>query len=320
VGGSRDNWVSLPLVRRSEMIRRISTVGTGALSLSGTALVANAYAPTSEGAFYVQFVTGNLAGLSYKIISNTSSEVVLETMGDDLRAPALGGIAAGERGDLIRIRPYWTVADVFGHDSSTVLLDPVPALSPVIYTEDDALLFPDNQSIGTKKSPAMVIAYVAGQGWRRQGQSTTDCGSTEFPAGVPFVLRRQSTTSLTTFVVGYVSQEPGLIRLPALPENGETDISAALFHPVPVRLADSGLAVVMESSLDDGSAKDLLLCPSDARPGFSIPPARRLHLENATWYEGEVSANEQTLRSGSGFVLRLKGERPVRYWRQAAPN
>lgn len=319
-GGGRDNWLSLPLVRRSESVRRISAVGATSLTLGGSALTANAYAPGNSGAYYVQFVNGNLAGLSYKIVSNTTSEVTLATLGDDLGSHALGAVVVGASGDLVRIRPYWTVADVFGRENAGLLLTPLSALATAIYTEADALIFPDNQTIATEKLPASVVAYVSGQGWRRQGQPAVDVGASELPAGDPFVFRRQSGTAVSTFLVGYVSQEPGLVRLPALPAGGETDVFAGLFHPGQKRMADLGLAGSIEGSADAANARDLLLNPSDIRNGFSIPPARRLHLIGSAWFEGETSANNQTLRSGTGFILRLRGERPVRYWRQLTTN
>jgi uncharacterized protein (TIGR02597 family) len=319
-GGARDNWLSLPLVRRTELTRRVSAVAPATLSLSGASLSVNAYAPTSAGAYYVQFANGNLAGVAYKILSNTTTAVTVETLGDDLSAHPLGAITAGASGDLVRIRPYWTVSDVFGGTSGTPLLDPAPALSGAIYTEADALLFPDNLSVGTEKTPLAVIAYVTGQGWRRQGAGLTDSSGTAFPAGVPCILRRQSSTALSTYLVGYVAQEPGAIRFPALSASDETDVSIALFHPSPTRMADLGLASVMESSLDAASARDLVLIPSDVRNGFSVPPARHLHLIGPNWFEGEDAADNATLRFGTGLVIRLRGERPVRYWRQAAPN
>ena len=319
-GGGRDNWISLPLVRRSESIRRIDSIGPASLSLSGSALIANAYAPSATGSYYVQFVSGNLAGLSYKIISNTANEVTLATLGDDLSAHVLGAINSGPAGDLVRIRPFWTVADIFGRENAGLLLDPVSALDATIYTEADALLFPDNQTIATEKAPAAVVAYVAGQGWRRQGQPATDSGADEFPPGVPFILRRENTTPISTFIVGYVSQEPGLIRLPALAAAGETDVAVGLFHPGPMQMADLGLVGTMENSADADSAHDLLLSPSDIRNGFSVPPAHRLHLVNGAWFEGDTPADGRTLQSGTGFILRVRGGRTVRYWRQTITN
>jgi len=318
-GAGRDTWLSLPLVRRSELIARISAVSPATLSLDGVTMTADAYAPSAGGAYYAQFTSGNLAGRCYRIVGNTTGTVTLATESEDLSAHILGAIATGATGDLIRIRPYWTVADVFGPGVGSPLLAPVAAVPAVIYSDGDALLLPDNAALGAEKAPAAVIAYVTGQGWRRQGQPATDSAAVELPPGVPFVVRR-SGAAVSTLLVGYVSQDPGLIRLPALPAGGEIDVAAALFHPWVVTLADSGLAGMIESSVDADHARDLLLSPSDTRGGFSLPPARRLHLVGSSWFEGTTAADGQTLRTGAGFLIRLRGERPVRYWRQAAPN
>lgn len=319
-GGGRDTSLSLPLMRRSELMGRISAVGSATVTLNGAALTANAYAPTDTGSYQLQFVTGNLAGLSYKITGNTTTALTLETLGDNLSAHGLGAVVTGADGDLIRIRRAWTVGDVFGFGSGDLLLDRVLSASAVVYTKGDAVLLPDNQSLGLEKKSAATIVFVDGQGWRQLGDPLADRGATELVAGVPFVLRRQSGAAWSTIVVGYVAQEPGLNRLPALPPGGETDISAALVYPLNRRVADAGLVSAFESSLNAGAARDLLLIPSDTRTGFSLPAARRLHRVGATWYEGDTLADDQTLRLGSGFIIRLRGERPVRYWRQPGGN
>jgi len=316
-GGGRDNWLSLPLVRRAEFIGRVASIGPATLTFSGPAWPADAYAPAATGAYYAQFVTGNLAGMTYKVLGNTANQLTLATAGDDLGVHGLGPIVTGTAGDLVRLRPYWTIADVFGHEIGDLRLAPVAALAPVLYTEGDALLLPDNQSPGTEKLPAATIAFVTGQGWRRSDQSAVDAGATGLPPGVPFVWRRPGVAT-SAFVVGYVAPEPGVIRLPALPAGGETDVSVALFSPWLRTLAGSGLADAIESSTDADHARDLLLSPADLRRGFSIPPARRLHRVGTDWFEGVTAANEQTLRPTTGFLIRLRGERPVRYWRQPA--
>lgn len=318
-GGGRDNWLSLPLVRRAAVVARISAVGPATLSLAGVELAADAYAPSATGAYYLQFVTGALAGRCYQVLGNTADGVTLATEGDDLGAHSLGSIATGAAGDLVRIRPYWTVAGLLGQAPSALLFAPLAATSDAIYAEGDAILLPDNATLGTEKPPAAVISYVSSQGWRRRGESGIDASGTSIPPGVPFVWRR-SGAAVSALLVGYLSGEPGLIRLPALPANGETDVAVALFHPWPRALADSGLAEAIESSADIDHARDLLLSPADTRAGFSIPPARQIHLESSGWFEGTAPADAQTLRYGAGLVVRLRGERPVRYWRQAAPH
>ena len=141
----------------------------------------------------------------------------------------------------------------------------------------------------------------------------------ELAPGRPFVWRRQGP-AVSALVVGYVAQEPGVIRFPSLAAGVETDVPAALFTPRPMSLAESGLAGVMDSSADADHAHDLLLSPADVRGGFAIPPARRLHRTGASWFEGTTAADTLVLRPGAGFLIRMRGERPARYWRQAISN
>jgi uncharacterized protein (TIGR02597 family) len=317
--GGRDTWLSLPLVRRSEFVGRISSVGAATITVNASPFGVNAYAPSSTGSYQVQFVTGNLAGLCYKIVSNTASSLTIATLGDDLTAHSLGAVDTGANSDMVRIRPSWTIGDLFGPANGGLLLNPVTDASAAIYTAGDAVLLPDHQSFGTEKSYAATIVF-AGETWRQLGQPNSDYRAAELFAGAPFVLRRQEGEAFSTFLVGYVAQEPGVIRFPALPAGGEIDVPAALFRPVNTRVADAGLALAFEGSPNAATARDLLLMPSDIRDGFSIPPGRRLHLQGTAWFEGESPADDQTLRFGSGFIIRLKGERPVRYWRQSDSN
>jgi uncharacterized protein (TIGR02597 family) len=319
-GGGRDNRLSVPLVQRAVVIRHVAAAGASTLVLHNAQFVADAYAPTTAGSFQVQFVTGNLAGVSYKILGNTADELTLDTQGDDLGNHSLGAVVTGESGDLVRIRPYWTVAGVFGQTSGDVSLTPLAGAVPSIYLDGDALILPDNQTLGTGKTSGIVLGYVAGQGWRRRGEPVENAGAFELPPGVSFDLRRQNATPFQTVVVGYISQEPGVLRLPALAAGGETEVYAALFHPVALNPASAGLSAVVEGSTSALDPRDLLFVSTPNRAGFSIPFARRFRLTGSSWYEGDTVVSDPVMQPGTGLLIRLRGERPVRYWRQAKPN
>lgn len=322
--GASDNILAVPLVRRSVLLVRVAAVGQNTLTLALDGVANGAYAPGSGGSFYAQFVSGALSGLCYKIVSNAGGVFTFETGGDDLRNHALGVIATGDAGDLVRVRPDWTVADVFGSDEDTLCIDAVADLTAEPYLVSDAILLPDNGIAGTAKKP-VTICFVSGTGWRAPGNPSADLAALPLPPGVPFVVRRQRDDSVEMVLVGYVSQEPFQMRLPELASGEDRDLAIALAHPVDRKLTDSGLfssaasSAAINASPDALNVRDVLLEFDPERSGFSLPPARRFDVIGSGWRESESAADDHVLRSGAGFLLRLRGERPVRYWAQSAP-
>lgn len=326
--GGRDNRLSVPLVRRTELLRRIAAVGPNSVTLAGPPIPANAYAPGATQAYYAHFVSGNLAGVVCKILANSDLELTLETLGDDLSAHALGTVVTGSAGDLIRIRPYWTIADVFGRDSG-LLLSPVPSDPSSNYTQGDALLLPDKTIMGTEQSSALAHVYVAGQGWRKLGQPGVETGAELLPPAESFVVRRQNAARLSFFVLGYVMEDPLVVRLPGLTSGGEADVAISLPYPGSLEFANTGLDAVLETAAGPDTVTDFVLGYSSLRSGFSNPPDDRYCLiglsgagyPNTNWSLFPMAGGAQwySLRAGAGYVLRIRGERPVRYWRVNPP-
>jgi uncharacterized protein (TIGR02597 family) len=322
--GASDSMLSVPLVKRSALLARVTGVGQDTITLAADGVADGAYAPGSGGSYYAQFVSGALEGLCYRILGNVGGELTLATDGEDLRSHALGVIAAGDAGDLVRIRPCWTVADVFGADGATLRLDPVADLATGPYLASDAILLPDNGAAGTEKRP-LTISYVTGAGWRAPGSPLTDLAAQPLPLGAPFVVRRQRADPVEMVLIGYVSQEPFQLRILALASGEDRDVAVALAHPVDRNLADSGLfstvtlSGAITASLDALNVRDVLLEFDPERRGFALPPARRFHVVGTGWHESDAAADDHILQSGAGYLLRLRGERAVRYWVQAAP-
>ncbi|HTO05366.1 MAG TPA: TIGR02597 family protein, partial [Opitutus sp.] len=323
--GASDSHLSVPLVKRSVLTARIDAVGTNTLTLSAEDLVDGIISPGASGSYYVQFVTGDLAGLCLPIFGNTSGILSLESE-EDLTSHPLGAIATGHSGDLVRIRPYWNVGDLFGREPASLKLDSVASLPTGPYVGGDAVLLPDNISTGTEKKPAATLYYVFGDGWRQTTNASVDAASEPLPPGQPFIVRRQAVESAALLVVGDVPLEPFRMRIPSLGTGEEIDIAVALAQPFPATLAASGLFSTVEGEgivnvstalLESG---DLLLEYSSARPGLALPPEHRYHVFGTEWFEVTTPADDHVLNLGEGYVVRLRGERDARYWLQPPTN
>jgi uncharacterized protein (TIGR02597 family) len=316
--------LSAPLLRRAALLARVAAVSQGTITLAADDVADDAFAPGLGGSYYAQFITGELEGLCFPILGNYGSELSLATDGEDLRSHPLGAIAAGEAGDLVRVRPYWAVSDVFGADDATRSLDPIEAPESGPYLASDAVMLPDNGAAGTEKRP-LVISYVTGAGWRSTGSPSDDFAAQPLPPGVPFIVRRQRPEPVEMVLVGYVAQEAFRLRMPALAPGEDRDVAVALAHPVDKRLADSrlfsadGLQRAIDASPDPLNLRDLVLEFDAGRRGFALPPARRFCVIGTGWFETDVAADDHVLRFGAGCLLRLRGGRPVRYWMQGAP-
>jgi uncharacterized protein (TIGR02597 family) len=318
--GGSDTALSLPLVRRTGWMGKVSAVGAAQLTLTLAApIVADQAAPSNEAWYYAEFVTGPLAGLAYPVVSNTDAgSFTLQTWGDDLTAHTLGAVAFGETGDIVRIRPGWRVVDVFGGTDDLVLA-PAAETPANVYRSGDQVLLADNTTAGIGKKPSAILAYVDGQGWRMAGaEEPTDVAGQALPAWESFTVRRQAIAPAAITLIGYVPAKPRVLRIPAISAGGETDLAVAWMPAQESALEDSALAAVLIPATSPVEYHDLLVDFGVPVGGFSPHPERALTVIDAHWMEGDVNRDGFVLKPGVGYQLRLRGERPVRYWRQGA--
>jgi uncharacterized protein (TIGR02597 family) len=319
--GASDSFVSIPFVQRSALVANISAVNPASVSLSAAGLVDGTYAPGASTVYYLQFVSGNLAGLCYKILNNNGYVFTLDTRGDDLTNHPLGAVNTGATGDLVRIRPYWTIGTVFGTDPTQILLDPIAAFNGPVYPGADEILLPDNTSAGTQKPPAAVYGYVTNSGWREHNDPITDASATMLWPGVPFIIRRQNPAPVDILVTGYVSTDRLVQSIPAVAAGTDFDQAVSLAYPLPTALASAGLFSSTNSvilpSVDSLHLGDLVLSYPDNRSGFSLPPDQRFYVVGTDWFETGASADQDLLQPEAGYILRLRGLHPANYWVQS---
>lgn len=324
VRGATDTPLSLPLARRSALLAHVTAVGGTSLTLDFVGVPDGTYAPTATGGYYLQFTTGDLEGLTLGITAQTGGTVELAVAGITLTSHPLGAIATGASGDIVRLRPFWTVHDIFGATEPALLLDPTADHSGAVYIESDAVLLPANAVAGGDQQPAAELAYVSGTGWRERGDAATDQAGAALPPGEGFTVRRHSVAPVEVVVVGYVPQERLVVTLPAVGAGGVHDVLVGAGAPVARPLSDSGLAAsdathgAITARADVAAAGDEVLEYGADRRGLGVPPERRFALLASGWVEAEAAASEHPLLPGTGYLLRLRGARDRRFWVQPA--
>jgi uncharacterized protein (TIGR02597 family) len=315
--GNSDRHLSIPLTRRAAGIGHVLAVASAnQISLSlAVAPADGAWAshPVTGTRYYIQFVTGALAGLTYPVENNVGAALTLNTSGDDLQAPA-GAVV----GDTVRVYPAWTVAEVCGTDLTNLIISPASAAPAGPYVAGDQILIPDNQSVGVNKLPRSVIAYVEGAGWRSLAHPGTDVSASPLLPGEGFVLRRSEQASLRWLILGYVPRQAARVRLPALADGEETELLLGVVRTEDVLLADAGLASVLDGPAAPHSPGDRLLTFDPAERGMEPAPSNVYNRSGTAWREGGAVVDQVNLKAGEALVLRLRGPRSVRYWSQPA--
>jgi uncharacterized protein (TIGR02597 family) len=210
IQANTDNPLSVPLIRDIASYGAVANFTSNSITITNGQWTPSQFVYASgiqPNTYEVEFVTGALAGISYQVVSNTQDTVTLNTQGDDLTAEQIGTIASG---DLIAIRPYWTVSNVLGSTDTNVVLSPfTTAPSPDQVESGDCVLFPDNTSIGIEKPYASALAYVQQTGWRAAGDATTDQSGAILPRASVFIVHRQGS-ALQTFVLGNAPINPSI--------------------------------------------------------------------------------------------------------------
>lgn len=314
--GLSDTYFGIPLVKRPILTGRVDHVTAHAITISPTTGWEQVVTPADGKSYYLQFVTGNLAGLCLRIIGADGSALVLDCEGEDLTAPTLGSIETGEQGDLVRVRPAWDLADLFGDTPATLKLEPVSHLSDGPYTEGDAVL----TSLASLQNS--LAYYVSNDGWRSSGDPSTDAGKINFLPGAVFGVRRHGPAAAEILVIGDVPVEPVRLQIPASSAETDVEISVSLAHPWSTSLAEAGLFFttpeesILAPALSVLDGGDLLFEWGPDRVGMALPPKSRFHVVGVSWYDVALAADDQLLQPGRGYVLRLRAAHGRRYWLQ----
>jgi uncharacterized protein (TIGR02597 family) len=336
--GASDNVMSLPMVRDAVFT---GTVG-GAITATSFNVLAGQTPPTwtadqfvySAGiqrlTYYVEFTTGQLRGLFYKVQNNGTGSLTLDTEGDNLTTHPVNGVAAALAvGDSIKIRPYWTVKDAFEVNGTPI----IESRANVILAKDD-ILIPNYTLFGTNKAAAPIIFHTtqvggsaAGPGWRAVGQGVTDFADFVLRPNEAFITRRRNAATVSLTNLGAVNLNRAITFVPGGNGTSANDIYVSLARPSAVTLDASGLRIADQTaSLIKDSANTTIR--QDEVYAFNAPAGLNAAAPNVYFYLNGAAGtgwrkvgsaatdigSTVTLEPGKAYIVRKKAANAGRDW------
>jgi uncharacterized protein (TIGR02597 family) len=330
ITGASDNVMSLPMVRDA-VFAGVADNGTTPFTensftaLAGTASpgwTANQFAyvaATQPQTYYVEFTSGALKGLYYKIVSNTANSVTLDMEGDSLLSHSLPGnpTAALADGDSFKIRPYWRVKDVFEVGGTPI----IEGRSTVQDVKDD-ILIPNNSVVGINKAAEKTIYFLTGQGWRSENDAN-DYANFVLRPNESFIVRRRNAANVNLTNLGGVLMNKQIAFVPGGDATTANDVYISLNRPAAVSLNDSGIANVMTPSPAPYRKQDLLMVfPTGA--GFDRTPSTIYYFlagqpAGQGWRKAGDDANATTgqttmIEPGKTYLIRKRAGTQGKDW------
>jgi uncharacterized protein (TIGR02597 family) len=332
ITGASDNVMSLPMVRDSVF------AGTVAGSITANSFTVNAgtnpptwtanqfvYSAGIQGlTYYVEFTSGPLQGLYYKIESNGTASLTLDTEGDNLtNHPLIGNpTAALAAGNSIKIRPYWRVRDVF-----QVGANPIIEPRPNAFTVKDDILIPNYASVGANKAPSTILYFETGVGWQSAGDEGVDYGDHILRPSEAFIVRRRNAAGVSLTNLGSVLLNKSITFVPGGNGALRNDTYISITRPEAVTLDASGLRnadqnlSLIKDSPNDFTVTDQLFA-FGAATGFNRAPSRIFYyLAGAGGGWREVGDEDNTtigttvsLEPGKAYIVRKAAANSGRDW------
>lgn len=321
--GASDNVMSVPMTRDAVFAGVVDQTPVGQNTFNALAgAVSPAWAAgkfeyqnaTQPQTYYVEFTSGALKGETYKINTNGTNSLTLDTEGDALNSSyALAGNPTGSlaAGDTFLIRPYFRVKDIFEQNGT-----PIIDARTVATTAKDDILVPDYTTVGINKAPSLTIYYLAGQGWRAVGQGSTDFSNYILRPNESVTVRRRNTASVAIPNLGGVLMNKNATFIPGGSATSGNDVYLSINRPQAVSLNASGLrtpdpatTVIVESPTDK-NRKDELLAFDDKASLNKTPSATYYYLAGKGWRQ--VGSRSTTigdtvmLQPGKAYILRKK--------------
>ena len=331
IRGASDNVLSVPMERLPIFAGTVQSATAAALTVAaghsqGGAPVSPAWdagqfvfnaAAGQRQTFLVEFASGQLKGVCYRITGNGANTLTLDTEGDDLTAhPPLGGVAAS---DSLRIRAYSRIRDVFEVNGL-----PVIEARPNAFTPRDDILIPSSLSVGMNKAPSLTIYYLEGQGWRAAGEGTTDFSDYPLNPNEGLILRRRNPANLSIMSVGAASVIRAVSFVPGGDGTSPNDTYISLLHPVPVTLDQSGLRSVdqtnsvIKDSTSDFARQDELLAFDPNATGFNVAPSITYYYRAGQGWKqvgnNLIVGSTVTLQPATAYIVRKKAQNPGVDW------
>jgi uncharacterized protein (TIGR02597 family) len=248
-------------------------------------------------ASYVLIKSGELEGMFYDVLSNSSNSVTVLTDGDDLSV-----LTAGVRFEVV---PHWTLNRLFVAGSASNPLTPSASTSPL--TRRSQVFIYDNAVDGINKAPTATY-FFTNSGWFQAG-SNTPSNDVILPPASGFLVRQPSSvpTDVSLIISGRVLLSPLSVLIPSSASNSR-DTMIGLMRPVPVRLDQLGLesAFVQSSSTSPLARRDVLMVFSNSIRGSNKGPVATYYMQNGNWLQSGTNAESNGVLIQPGEVLRIR--------------
>jgi uncharacterized protein (TIGR02597 family) len=333
IQGASDNVMSLPMVRDA-VFSGVVDNGVNAFTANGFDALAGTASPawtanqwayaqgTQSQTYYVEFTSGALKGLYYKITANGAGSITLDTEGDSLLNHPLPGnlTAALADGDSFKIRSYWRVKDVLQNGAV-----PVIDAWPDADTVRDEVLFLNYTAVGQNKAPNLSIHFdTTLGGWRAFGDDVQDYGDFTFRPNEAFIIRRRNVAAVNLTNLGGVLMNSSISFVPGGNGTKGNDIYISIARPAAVSLDQSGLRLadqtksLIKDSPNPDSIEDQLLAFGSGTGFNRAPNATYYYLAGAGWrmFPDDVTNVGATamLEPGKSYIIRKKANSVGRDW------
>jgi len=323
VKASSDNHVSLPLVPKATGFGTVSSAGRDRVTIGSKRWNTGQFrrkAGAPKASYVAEFVTGPLRGISYEVLDNNTDTLVLDMQGDNLTQHPRGSVGFG---DIVRLRPLWTAAAVFGDSEENLQI--APKRNQLV--SGDAIILPDNTSAGLNKAPAAQLSFVRNAGWRSStGDQSIDRAAYPFVPGQPMNIRRLAAQDTAIITLGHVARGRQAVYVA---DGGATgsDRFVGLLHPEPISLRDSDLIEPNQSGSGGFQISSNAVFRADELMSFGngagrdqTPERAFYYLAGRGWREAGVPGTDVgssvILEPGRAYLLRKKAGSPGGDWMQ----
>lgn len=191
---------------------------SGVVAVTGASFTNGQFSTNSDGTpnFYIEITSGNSEGLVADVSSNTSSTVTVD--------PSDAAVVTSAMPANVIIRPHTKVTEIFGSNSSTVVLR--GGTSP---SNADQIHFGRGGSL-----QGVYFRTGLGSGWRTTAGNNSASNTVIYP-GESVIVRRTTNSPITLINTGAVNAGRALIPV------SQGAMTVATSFPVGTTLGSSGL-------------------------------------------------------------------------------
>lgn len=301
-----DTIIGLPFIKGIDAAGAVT-----AISQTGSQATLTTAGPLVEGAFadshYVRFRTGDFQGQFFRVISNTATQLVIDTEGDVLNSGVSPRVIAGNEFDVI---PFWTLATLFPPASPNGV---VPSAGELGFNRRTVILIPDNTGPGLNRSASASYFLDGTSGsWKAAVGFAVANNTKLWPDSFLIIRHPASVATATSFVpTGTVDSSKFTLPLATSATSG-TDNYVAIPRPVDLRLDElnliAGGGFVGSQGTLGFNRRDQLLVFDNTVSGInkSASASYFYDLSDNTWKNasGFANSNAVIIPAATGFIIR----------------